>query len=124
MSMSISIPHQRVTFDSGIEGTVRGILATAADGHANGHLAISSKNGARRYRALTGSHGHNSTLSIQLEQIQTSPGAIELASLDVHVLGASRYPGGGQDADIVLRRLPDATELLRATVLLDIESDT
>lgn len=124
MSMSISIPHQRVAFDSGIEGTVRGFLATAADGHAHGHLAISSKSGARRYRALTGSHSRNSTLSIQLEQIQTNPGTVELASLDIHILGASLYPGGGQDADIVLRRLPDATELLRATVLLDIEADT
>jgi hypothetical protein len=104
-------------------GTVRGILATDADGRAHGHLAIASKDGARRYRALTGSEGPDATISIQLEQICADPGIVELASIDVHVLGESHYAGGGQDADIVLSRLPDATHLLRATVLADIDRE-
>lgn len=123
MTLSISIPHQRVMFDSGVEGTVRGLLTTGGDGYAHGHLAVSSKSGARRYRVLAGSQHVNSTISIQLEQIQTDPGTIQLASLDVHVLGVSRYPGGGLDADIVLRRLPDASEIMRTTVLLELDED-
>jgi hypothetical protein len=102
---------------------VRGIFATGADGHAHGHLAIAFKDGARRYRALTGSAGPDATISIQLEQISTDPGLLELASLDVQVLGDSHYPGGGKDADITLYRLPDSAQLLRATVLLDIDSE-
>jgi hypothetical protein len=123
MSTSISIPHQHVVFASGIEGTIRGILATGADGHAHGHLAFALKDGARRYRALTGAPGKDVTLSVQLEQLRTESGLIELASLDIQVLGDSRYPGKSQDASIVLRSLPDSTEVLRATVLLEIESD-
>lgn len=122
MSMSISIPHQRVIFESGTEGTVRGILSTSIDGHAHGHVAFASKDCTRRYRALTGSFLSCDDISIQLEQILLGAGVIELASLDVHVLSTRSESGLGADADIVLRSVPDAHELLRATILLDIQN--
>ncbi len=121
MSMSISIPHQHVRYASGEEGTVRGILATGHEGHAHGHVAFSSKAGSRRYRALSGAQSSDSTISIELEQLLVGPGVIELATLDVHVLGSNGYADTALDADIVLRSIPNAVELLRATVLLDIQ---
>lgn len=121
MSMSISIPHQHVTYASGVEGTIRGILSTGFEGHAHGHVAFVSKDDSRRYRAISGTCGTSPTVSIQLEQLQLGPGMVELASLDVQILGQSLYHGTGMDADIVLRRIPDETELLRATILLEIE---
>jgi len=123
MSTTVSIPHQHVVFDPGSEGTIRGILATGADGRAHGHLALALKDGARRYRAVSGAPGHNGALSVQLEQLRTESGLTELASLDIQILGERRYPGVAQDADIVLRRIPDLTELLRATVLLEMQCD-
>ena len=100
---------------------MRGTLVTNLDGDAHGHLAIAVKDSSRRYRALTGSVNLNGVHSIQLERIQTDAGMVELASLEVKVLGDSHSSCFGKDADIVLRRIPDNSELFRATVLLDVE---
>ena len=121
MSTSISIPHQHIRSDAGVDGTVRGTLVTNPDGDAHGHLAIAVRDNSRRYRALTGSINQNGVHSIQLERVQTDAGMIELASLEVKVLGDSRNLCFGKDADIVLRRIPDNSELFRATVHLDVE---
>ena len=123
MSTSISIPHQHVQSDAGVNGTVRGTLVTNPDGDAHGHLAIGVRDSSRRYRALTGSINQNGVHSIQLERIQTDAGMVELASLEITLLGDNRSPGAGKDAKIVIRRIPDDRELFRATVLLNIEPE-
>lgn len=117
MSTIVTIPHQRIRSDSGDEGTIRGALVSRPDGQAYGRLAIASRDGARRYRAISGSAGSATTLSIQLEEVLTDPATVSLASLDIDI------PTGDNDASVVLSRLSDGAELLRTSVRLDITSD-
>lgn len=120
MSTTITIPHQRITFDSGEEGTIRGSLVSQPNGTAHGHLSIASQSGARRYRAVTGSPESEGSASVQLEEIRTSSGTIELVSLDVQFSVECR--DHDTSANVILSRLPDGAEIFRATILLTVES--
>lgn len=100
---------------------MRGTLSASEAGNAHGHFAIASKDSSQRYRALTGSIDAHGIHSIELERVQTGAGMIELASLEIKLLGSCRDSGSAKDAEIVLRRIPDGREFFRAAVLLDEE---
>jgi len=115
--MTVTIPHQSIRSDSGEESTIRGALISRPDGLAYGRLAVASRNGARRYRAISGSARSATTLTIQLEEILTDPSTASLASLDIDI------PASDDNARVVLSRLSDGAELLRTSVRLDITNN-
>ncbi len=120
MSTTMTIPHQRITFDSGEEGTIRGSLVSRPNGTAHGHLSIASQSGARRYRAVSGSLESEGSVSAQFEEVRTGSGTIELVSLAVRFSDVHR--DHDTSAEVILSRLPDGAEILRATILITAES--
>jgi hypothetical protein len=123
MTQMLTIPHQHVTFACGEEGTIRATLTAMPDGSAHGHLAILSRHGARRYRAVSGRcgslPGHGPSACIQLEELLSSPGFEEIVELTIESLPGT--PAGGDRAAFVLERLPDGGEIARAEVMLRCE---
>ncbi|CAN5690776.1 hypothetical protein BH23CHL2_BH23CHL2_12730 [soil metagenome] len=120
MSTAITIPHQRVEFEPGTAGTIRGTLVNSADGTAHGHLSIATQAGARRYRAVSGSLEGEGNVSVQLEEVRTGAGTLELVSLDIQF--SAEHRDHDTSVDVILSRLPDGAEIVRATILITVES--
>ena len=121
MAKILSIPHQRVTFASGDEGTVRATLTAMPDGSAHGQLAVLTRKGARRYRAISGNcvravDGSGTNACIHMEELLGPPGFEEIVELTIKALAGD--PTAGDRAAFVLERLPDGRELARAEVRL------
>ncbi|MEZ4520219.1 MAG: hypothetical protein R3A46_01055 [Thermomicrobiales bacterium] len=123
MSRSVTIPHQQVMFDASQAGTIRGMLVAGDDGSAHGHLAIATQGGAHRYRAVSGYTGTEPIVSIQLEEIRTDPGTVDLASLEIYSREHTGAAQGPVEAEIILNRLPDGVEIVRATVRLEVRDE-
>ena len=121
MAKILSIPHQRVTFASGEQGMIRATLTALPDGSAHGHLAVLTRQGSRRYRAISGNcvraiDGSGTNACIQMEELLSPPGLEEIVELTIRALASD--PAGGDQAALVLERLPDGSELARAEIRL------
>lgn len=112
MKRTLKIPHQRVEFDTGEEGTVRATLTTLPDGRARGRLALAMRGAARRYRAICGTiheddRDQGLRAALQLEGLATRDGIGELAELRLSDAGEEE-PGM---VEVTLRRLPDGDRI-------------
>jgi hypothetical protein len=120
MTQMLTIPHQHVTFACGDEGTIRATLTALPDGSAHGHLAVLTRHGARRYRAVSGRcdtvPGQGSSACIQMEELFSPAGLEEIVELTIEPL--PNTPATGGRAAFVLERLPDGGEIARAEIRL------
>lgn len=120
MSMqSLTIPHQQVRLGSGDSGTFRASLAVSPEGTATGHVALSTRDRAHRYRAISGTIRRDDRqglleAAVQLEGLAALDGIGELAELTVWREGAS-----GTDIIATLRSLPDDELIARCRVRIE-----
>jgi len=120
MTRTLEIPHQRVTLDSGETGTLRATLATTPDGEAQGHLALATRAGARRYRAVCGTicpaePGQGLKAALQLQGLATQDGIEELVELQLRD-ALDDEPGA---VLVSLRRLPDGEPIAACRARLE-----